>query len=271
MTTIPTIKRNVGVKPPRILLYGVRGIGKTTWGASMPAPVFIRTEDGLAGLDVDTFDIATNVADVVSQLRHLIDAPHNHKTLVLDSLSALERFVWDLVCTKYRDQKGNPVTSIEQFPYKSGYTFASDEFMHIVDLLDAVRDRGMSVLCIAHARPIKQEPPDADPYDKWGPSLHKDIGGRIMDWADAVLFVRYQMGVTEAKGRTRGKAVGSGARIMACNEKPAYHAKNRYDLPDEIEFSWPAFVAAVTAGQLKHKQQQQEATKQQQPQASTTY
>src|SRR5688572_16219699 len=106
------IKRNSGIKPPRIVLYGVRGIGKTTFGASAPSPIFIRTEDGLAGLEVDTFDLATSYQDVVQQIRHLIDAQHNYKTLVLDSMSVLEQLIWEHVCVKYRDQKGNSMSSI---------------------------------------------------------------------------------------------------------------------------------------------------------------
>ena len=263
------IIRNQGVPPPRIILYGVRGIGKTTFGSQTPAPIFIRTENGLAGIEVDTFNLATRLDDVVAQLRYLIDEPHAYKTLVLDSLSGLERLIWDRVVEKYRDQKGNYVSNIEEFPFKAGYLFALEEFMPLLQLFDALQERGMCVLLIAHARPVKQEPPDADAYEKWTPALHKDVVGKLMDWADDVLFVRYQMGVTEAKGRTRGKPVGSGHRMMYTTERPPYHAKNRHRLPDEMEFSWQAFVAGVAAGQPRPQQQTKQAeTNQPQPQES---
>jgi replication-associated recombination protein RarA len=31
------------LKPPRVLLYGTEGIGKTTFGARSPSPLFILT------------------------------------------------------------------------------------------------------------------------------------------------------------------------------------------------------------------------------------
>ena len=33
------------------MLYGTHGIGKSTWGAMAPDPIFIQTEDGLAEVD----------------------------------------------------------------------------------------------------------------------------------------------------------------------------------------------------------------------------
>ena len=32
-------------KPPRLVVYGGAGIGKTTFGSTMPKPIFILTED----------------------------------------------------------------------------------------------------------------------------------------------------------------------------------------------------------------------------------
>ena len=34
-------------KPPRILVYGTEGIGKSTFGSQAPKPIFVQTEDGL--------------------------------------------------------------------------------------------------------------------------------------------------------------------------------------------------------------------------------
>ena len=35
-------------KPPIMTVYGVHGIGKTTFAAQAPSPVFVQTEDGSA-------------------------------------------------------------------------------------------------------------------------------------------------------------------------------------------------------------------------------
>lgn len=33
--------------PPRLMIYGTEGIGKSTLAARVPQPIFIQTEDGL--------------------------------------------------------------------------------------------------------------------------------------------------------------------------------------------------------------------------------
>ncbi len=52
---ISDITKNAQMKPPRVLLYGPAGIGKTTFGASAPRPIFLPIEDGLGRIDVDSF------------------------------------------------------------------------------------------------------------------------------------------------------------------------------------------------------------------------
>jgi hypothetical protein len=44
--------------------------------------------------------------------------------------------------------------------------------------------------------------------------------------------------------KQRVTASGDGRRVMYSQERPAYLAKNRYNLPEEVGFSWPEFVAA---------------------------
>ena len=47
--------------PPRLVLYGTEGIGKSTFASQAPAPIFIQTEDGLAEIDCDKFPLATRL------------------------------------------------------------------------------------------------------------------------------------------------------------------------------------------------------------------
>ena len=47
--SLKSLNSSTMIKPPRILIYGVPGVGKTCLGIAAPNPVFIRTEDGLDG------------------------------------------------------------------------------------------------------------------------------------------------------------------------------------------------------------------------------
>ena len=42
-----SLRSTTALTPPRILLHGVAGIGKTTFAAGADEPVFLCTEDGL--------------------------------------------------------------------------------------------------------------------------------------------------------------------------------------------------------------------------------
>ena len=72
--------------PPRLLIHGQEGVGKTTFAATFPKPVFLQTEDGLPrGLEVATFGLLTSYQAVLTALGTLATEPHRYRTLVLDS------------------------------------------------------------------------------------------------------------------------------------------------------------------------------------------
>ena len=72
--------------PPRILIYGTEGIGKSTTGAQAPRPIFIQTEDGLDQIDCRSFPLAKRYEEVVKALSALYAEEHDFQTVVIDSL-----------------------------------------------------------------------------------------------------------------------------------------------------------------------------------------
>ena len=94
--------------PPRFVIYGTEGIGKSTTASQAPKPIFIPTEDGLDQIDCASFPLATRFPEVETALELLINEAHNFETVVIDSLDWLERLIWDALCEQYG------VTSIEK-------------------------------------------------------------------------------------------------------------------------------------------------------------
>ena len=90
---LKSISRNDATLAPRIMLYGVEGIGKSTFAAYSPKPIFILTEDGLGSLPAQHFPLAKNVASVMAAITTLYDEKHDYKTVVLDSLDWLEAMI----------------------------------------------------------------------------------------------------------------------------------------------------------------------------------
>jgi len=243
--------------PPRLFVYGVEGIGKSTLAANAPKPIFVQTEDGLNEIVCEKFPLAASIEDVLTALEELAQAEHDYQTVVLDSLDWTERLIWDAVCCEYR------VTSIEKADggYQRGYVHALTHWRKVVDALNVLRlNKGMAVILIAHAKVEKFEDPEAATYDRYSPRLHKHACALLTEWSDAVLFATRKFRTeTEDRGfgRERTIAVGVGAdggeRILRCVGSPACVAKNRYGLPAELPLSWPAVMAELTKEPLSEK------------------
>ncbi|MEO5355430.1 MAG: ATP-binding protein [Magnetococcus sp. XQGC-1] len=82
------------------------GVGKSTFAARSPKPVFIITEDGLGLLQVTSFPQARTFVEVLEALDSLLNEPHDFETVVLDSLDWLEPLIWAEVCRANRVKEG---------------------------------------------------------------------------------------------------------------------------------------------------------------------
>ena len=51
MSQLARIQRGRTPMPPRILIYGTEGIGKSTFASESPKPIFLQTEDGLGEIE----------------------------------------------------------------------------------------------------------------------------------------------------------------------------------------------------------------------------
>ena len=250
MSMIEQIHRGRRHSPPRLLIYGTEGIGKSTTAAGAPTPIFIPTEDGLDQIDCASFPLAKNLGDVDTALRTLIQEQHDFETVVIDSADWLERLVWDALCEQYG------VTSIEKVDggYARGYTHALTHWRRLLADLNTLRNqRGMCVILLAHAKVEKFEDPEHTAYDRYSPRLHKHVTALLTEWADAVLFATRKI-ITKTEdggfGRERTIAAGlgrdGGERILRTVGSPACVAKNRFGLPAELPLSWPALMQALT-------------------------
>ncbi len=241
MKLLEQVQWGVVSAPRRMEIYGVGGVGKSTFASMAPSPIFIPTEDGLAGIDCHRFPLATSVADVVAALAELYTEPHEYQTVVIDSLDWLQTLVFARVC------KERGVESIEDIPYGKGYVFALTPWREVLAGLDALRnERGMGVILIAHAQIERFADPRMDTYDRYSPRLQKLASALIQEWCDEVLFATYKVHTkttTEAFDRKRVQAIGKGERILCTTERPAHVAKNRLGLPDEIPLDYRIYAA----------------------------
>jgi hypothetical protein len=236
-------------KPRRIVLYGVKGIGKSTWAAGAPTPIFLQCEEGLEDIGAARFPKAGSFGEVLTRFEQLCKDKHEYRTVAVDSLDGLQDLIFQEVC------KDKGVENIEDIGYAKGYTFALDYWKQVLDCLDYLRDeRGMNAVLIAHAQIVKFEDPEQANYDRWTLQLHKHATAHITQWADEVFFATYRILINKEKsgfGKEKARGIGTGERLIKTTERPSAVAKNRLDMPEEIPFpkagGWDLYVKYIEA------------------------
>ena len=232
-------------EPPRLIVYGTEGIGKSTFGASAPNPIFVQTEDGLGQIGCARMKLATSLEDVVAQLKRIRDVNHSYQTLVIDSLDWLEQLIFEVVCREYGCKNIERVDG----GFGHGYQHARDKWKkEIVPLLNEIRNkRNMAIILLSHSREEKFDDPEYPAYDRHAPRLNKLACGYLCDWADAVMFATTRKRRDSDSGKIVPVGADGGERILRCIGSATCIAKNRYGLPLEIPFTWTGFIEAVKA------------------------
>ena len=241
--SLASLQRSTALTPPRILLHGVAGVGKTTFAVKARKPVVIQTEDGLGTLEVDHFPLAKSLTDVTEALFALYEEPHEFGTVVVDSVDWLEPMIWKHVCA------ANGWRTLEDAGFGKGYAAALDVWREYLEALNALRmERGMTVIQIAHTDVKRFDSPIHEPYDRYVIKLHSRASALLQEHSDVVLFANYSISTVKTDvgfSKKVTRALGSGKRVIHTSEQPGFLAKNRYGLDDTIELDWAKFAAAM--------------------------
>jgi hypothetical protein len=254
MSQLSLVTKGKQPKPTRLLLYGVEGVGKSSFAANAPNPIFICTESGTEQLDIARFPEPTTLGDVSASLRELAGGEHDYKTLVIDTLDRLEPLIWHEVISTHKDKRGRAYESIADVPYGAGYDAALEHWRVLVSQFEYLRSkRGMGLVLIAHSAIKTFKNPEGEDFDRYGVKVHHKAGGLLREWCDDVLFAAYETYVAEINGRSKG--VSTGARVLHSQRSAAWDAKNRHDLPPTLPLDWQSYAAALDAHQVATPQQ----------------
>lgn len=247
---------------PILLVCGDPGSGKTTLANSFSQwadGIFIRAEDVSGVFDhlpadkrPDMFDKlpratsrakrATSTA-ILEQLDQLIDEDHNYGWVAVDTISVLD----DLLQHEVLEFLGGENLAVAGGGYGAGWQTLSEVHGEIIEACLELREkRDMTVIWLAHQKIERmRNRPDAEEAIVFGMEMHERCHHLYRKHADAVLFTRmntFTKGVsTSNKGDVKkaGKIVASGDRSIITSSDGAQgyiYAKNRYDLPPEMEF-----------------------------------
>lgn len=249
-----TIQKTNECKPPRLVVYGSQGVGKSTFAAQAPGVIFMQIEDGLDGIDSYKQRVTT-WGEVMQMMAALYEQPHNFTTLAIDSADWLESLIHAQVVADWNKDAGNKrIASIEEIGYGKGFGFALGYWEKFIEAMDALRShKGMTIVLIAHEKIKRFDDPMGTGYDRYMLKMHDKASHLLQEWADGVLFLRRKsVVVKEDTGFTKvAKAKDGGGVVMHTTESPAYQAKNRTMLSLPAEFyvsrdnAWGDFIANI--------------------------
>lgn len=230
------------IKPQKVVIYGPEGIGKSTFAAQFPKPLFIDTEGSTSHLEVDRLPRPTSWQMLKQYIKDLKGDTMGYHTLVIDTADWAERLCEEAVC------QSNGKVGIEDFGYGKGYTYVKEEFGRLLDSLSDLIDAGMNVVLTAHSIIRKFElPEETGAYDRYELKLGQKAGNQCAalakEWADMVLFVNYKEIVITTKDNK--KKVSGGKRVMYTAHNPCWDAKNRHGLAEELPFDYQEIANCI--------------------------
>lgn len=231
-------------EPYLICVYGVNGVGKSSFGAEAPRSVFIDVEDGTGRLNVDRYPVPTTY-NIFGEMLTELAKDKKVETINIDTADHLEVLMVKAICNQYE------VATLGDIPHGKGWDLLKKEWQKLFDELGAIR-KIKNVILFAHSEIKIHEDPQAPAYSRHQLKLSKGAISVIKDKCDAVLFFNYKTIVNTDSKTKKTKAFGGTDRAMYTEYRATHDGKNRFGLPYEIDMPvtgmWATFEAAVAAG-----------------------
>ena len=223
------ITKGKQTRAQRVVIYGVESVGKSTFAAKFPRPLFLDIEGGTSHLDVDRCEISNwkQLTDALAEAKAT-----DYKTVVIDSADWAERLcVEDLLASTKK-------TSIEDFGFGKGWVMVAERMSRFLSSVDQLIDGGKNVVMIAHSKIVRFEAPDAlAAYDRYELKLSKQSAPLLKEFADELWFLRFKTKVSTTDSG-KGKGIGGKDRIILTTHSAAYDAKTRSGLAEELPLEW---------------------------------
>lgn len=224
-----------------VAIYGQPSVGKSELAAKAPGAFFLDLENGLRYIDCwKTEDRITTYDDVIKWMTW---AAHNDevKTLVFDTLDELEKMLQVRAVEAYNRDAKKKVSDYPEIPYGRGPDFLTYEWRRFLDLCDRFRGRGRNVLFVGHEAIQKFANPTDSDFNYYSPNIEKKAIPVFLAKLDAMLFARFEVLLKEVNDDGKGKAVGTGRRILFTNNGTSWVGKNRFSLEPQVEMNAALF------------------------------
>jgi len=200
-------KGEKGALKERLIILGEKKIGKTTFGADSPKPIFIPTEDGCSSVDgLDFFPKQTTYQGIIDCITTLGKEEHEFETVVIDTLDGVVEMLSDEVTKTDFDNKPLKFNN-----YLAGNKVVAQKLKRFIDMLDRLREeKGMRIILLCHTGTSNVKNAEGDDYIKTTGYMGKYTWGLFANWADRIGSAGYEFIIRNAvdgpSGAKKGKA-----------------------------------------------------------------
>ena len=95
-----TINKGIQQSAVKVVVYGVEGIGKTTFASHFPAPLFLDLDRGSRRMDVDRIDSIQDWPALMGTLDQIQRDPSlPYSTIVIDTADMAAKLASAFICT----------------------------------------------------------------------------------------------------------------------------------------------------------------------------
>lgn len=242
MTLMDSLISTTTPSPPKMIVYGQPGVGKTTFAASANA-ILIDCENGAGAVrGLKRTPYLQSWPHMREWLMELTSSPPKDTTaLAIDTIDwMIQRIIEHVVLDLDAKAKGDITNTLGAA--HGGYFKAREIVQNIVyrdllPMLSTVADSGLAIILLAHAANTKMTTPEGFDLRLAAPDLPQWIAPPFIEWADAVLYA--------SREGSHHTLLTQGTNVIL--------AKNRYSLPAELPLSWPALMQALTKTEHGHE------------------
>ena len=239
-----SIQENVisrDLKGKFICIYGPEKVGKSTFGAKLPKPLFCNFEVGTNYLPVKPINI--DKWSVFKQVLRQLEDPRGHEfydTVVIDTVSEAYASCEKFICQQAGVQK------IGDIPYGRGYSDTKTEFE---GALRKITMLGFGLCCICHAEKKNLPGPNDTIIETVQPAMPSRAADVVNRMVDIIAYID-----------ERFDDKGNSIKRFITRRTPSVLAGSRLPYLDAIiPFSYDELIAAI--GRAIDKQEKLDGAK----------
>lgn len=211
---------------PKLMIYGLSGVGKSTLAGKLKSPIFIDMEGGLNYMDVARTPTLTKVDDFYTVLAELYntakDGKREYDTIVVDSADWLVRKVVEKAA-------GIDKTKLDETLNRSNGGYGNGKQVlenHIrtklLPMLVLLNKQGYGICLIAHADRKTLMSSEGNDVEQITPKIDVNTMNVFVEWCDNVFYLKKDI---------------AGERILVLESDDVALAKNRLGRTGEVKLS----------------------------------